>query len=268
MALDISSYSVSFDLEDDDGSKFPTIQLAHVSNPKDSTYSIKKKQCDLWEYVWGSSIMLSHVLTRLESLNNLDVSALEVGCGSGLCSLVLALKSVKRVFCTDGVADALQLVRKSCNLNGIQVRDGLLLDFSANGLSLGQLSWNKASDVPSNSVDFFLGSDILFYRGTAKPIAKLISSCLKPGGLAIISDPCRLNVEDFVDYCSGEGLECEIFRYKKEKIILEKLQAMPFVKVKVAKVVLIRKRGIADNQMMENVYKELRSNHLVAFNIA
>ena len=42
-----------------------SITLVQVKNPKKSSYSLGKKQCDLWEYVWGSSLLLSSLLSVL-----------------------------------------------------------------------------------------------------------------------------------------------------------------------------------------------------------
>jgi hypothetical protein len=50
-----------------------SIELVHVSHPEGGGFSRGKKQCDLWEFVWGASLMLADLLT---------VSQLPCLCGS------------------------------------------------------------------------------------------------------------------------------------------------------------------------------------------
>jgi hypothetical protein len=38
------------------------IDLVHVACPQDGAFSRGKQQCDLWEFVWGASLMLSELL--------------------------------------------------------------------------------------------------------------------------------------------------------------------------------------------------------------
>jgi len=91
------------------------VQLVHMAAPEDGKWSRAKKQCDLWEYVWGASQMLADTLLttaahrRAAGTGGLaGVRALELGAGAGLCSLVAGLSGAS-VLATDGVADAVQL---------------------------------------------------------------------------------------------------------------------------------------------------------------
>mmetsp|Transcript_2941 Transcript_2941/g.3357 ORF Transcript_2941/g.3357 Transcript_2941/m.3357 type:complete len:268 (+) Transcript_2941:67-870(+) len=217
--------------KDDDESKWEPVKLSlvHVLDPKTSTFSQTKKQCDLWEYVWGSSLLLGGMLSLIDMK---ELQAIEIGGGQGLCSIAAA-KSGAEVLMTDLVLDATKLAEKSAKKNGVEER-----------ISFKSLDWNKAETVPDEAFDVVIGSDVLFYRGTVRPVAKCMFKTLRPGGVALLADPCRLNVDDFVDKVEELGMTTKLFLFKKE-VLQESKNLRPkddaFVEVKRGKLVVMRK---------------------------
>lgn len=159
------------------------------------------------------------------------LNVLEIGCGHGLCSLTAALSGAT-VLATDLVQDAVNLVRRSADRNGILSK----MDFRA-------FSWNKRESIGESEFDVILGSDVLFYNGTVSPVAHTIDRALKPGGVAIVVDPFRLGVDDFVDKIMSLGLQAEVLLFSDKSILDAKTsqEAEAVVKAKKAKLVLIKK---------------------------
>lgn len=242
------------------------IRLVHVRKP--GSLSLKKAQCDLWEYVWGCSLVLCNVLINLDFRG---IATLELGCGSGLCSLVCAQAGAQAV-ATDLVADALKLVVKSARLNNIHVppagptepasgvekldcfldrraAQGGVGDVGPPQLQVATFSW--FSECPSNAFDMVVCSDVLFFRGAAKPVAKALAKALRPGGVALLVDPCRLNVDDFVGYLEDEQevASVQVRRFSDESNLVDHANAMAdnvkaFVQVKKTKLVIVKKCGL------------------------
>lgn len=187
------------------------IDLVHVAAPDSGRYSRSKKQCDLWEYVWAASHMLADLLLTIEAQASENAQlhklrTLELGCGAGLCSIVAALGGAS-VVATDGVADATELVAKSAALNGV-----------SDCIETQPLDWFKLDAVPHQAFDFIIVSDCLIFRGTAKPVAAVISRALRPGGSALISDPYRQPFEEFGDALEAQGLSVELRPFKQSRI--------------------------------------------------
>ena len=192
------------------------VQLVHMAAPEDGKWSRAKKQCDLWEYVWGASQMLADTLltaaAHREGLSG--VRALELGAGAGLCSLVAGLCGAS-VLATDGVADAVQLCALSAAANG-------LADPSAAGPSgvveTAVLDWFKTESVSEAQFDLVIGSDVLFFRGCVTPVAAAITRALKPGGVALVADPCRSSTQDFCEKLAAHGLHVRLRPFNQSRL--------------------------------------------------
>lgn len=206
------------------------LHLFHIKDPKKSQFSQKKKQCDLWEYVWGSSFLLSSLLLKVKSQLT-DLNVLEIGGGHGVCSLICAM-SKSNVVMTDLVVDALELCKKSAEKNECLEK-----------MTFKKLDWNKLETVDDSMYDLVIGSDILFFRGCVKPVAETIKKALKPGGVALVADPCRLNEEDFLDALIENKLTASLFDFKDEivELVGSTLKDNEVVKVKKAKLLVITK---------------------------
>ena len=202
------------------------VQLVHVKAPEDGKFSRSKKQCDLWEFVWAASQMLGDTLLAVEAHRAAaaagkggggdgggglrGVRALELGAGAGLCSMVAALHGAS-VLTTDGVADAVQLCALSATSNGLPTPDGGCVETRV-------LDWFKTESVPDAAFDLVIGSDILFFRGCVAPVAAAIARALRPGGVALVADPCRASTYDFCAKLAQHGLHVRLRPFNQGRL--------------------------------------------------
>uniref|UniRef100_A0A7R9U3C8 Methyltransferase domain-containing protein n=1 Tax=Pinguiococcus pyrenoidosus TaxID=172671 RepID=A0A7R9U3C8_9STRA len=159
----------------------------------------------LWQQLWGSGHLLAALLDRCsqdEDFGMRDAQVLELGAGMALASLVAA-RSARSVVATDASEDAVNLALRNAEMNGVESLSAKVLDFHG--------------AVQDDPVDLVLGSDILFIGQNVPKVAMAIHRLLKPGGLALVTDPCRpcaLTFEDellscglLVNVLEGEQLE-------------------------------------------------------------
>ena len=165
-----------------------------------------KKQCNLWEFVWGASVCLGELvlsprfstdeaataasssLPPLPPLRGLRV--LEIGAGTGLSSIAAARAGAREVVATDLVLDALALIERNAVLNGV-----------GSIVRTEKLDWyNSGAFVAANAgaFDLIVASDVLFMGSAAKPLARLLGALMRPGALAVVVDPGRHNVDEFI----------------------------------------------------------------------
>uniref|UniRef100_A0A7S2WCQ2 Uncharacterized protein n=1 Tax=Mucochytrium quahogii TaxID=96639 RepID=A0A7S2WCQ2_9STRA len=177
------------------------IVLVHIEDPKTKGFSIAKKQCDLWEFVWGTSLLVASVIDRLD-FQGLDV--LEIGGGSGICSLVACKKGASTVTMTDLVEDALKICKRSAQENGLT---------DCNRMSFVKYDWNKTETLKEEGHHIVIGSDVLFFRGSVNPVANTFFKALRPGGIGILGDPCRLNTDDFIAKLDDLGMAHKTYTF-------------------------------------------------------
>ncbi len=208
-----------------------SLRLVHVADPRAGVFSQAKKQCDLWEFVWGTSLLLASLLARVE-LRGCEV--LEVGGGSGLCSLAAAL-SAERVTMTDLVEDAVRMCQQSARANTA---------IAPGAMAFARLDWNKPETVPAAAADVVIASDVLFFRGAAKPVALAVHRALRDGGLGVLADPFRLATDDFEAALLDLGVPCTSYLFVPELLReAQNLQHKAFVDVKKVKLLVFRKPG-------------------------
>ena len=217
------------------------VNMVHIKNPKGVNFSMKKKQCDLWEYVWFSSIVFAQLLKRLPIE---EKEVLEIGCGGALCSLTCALVTKNtKILATDLVEDALTIAKKSALANGL-IGDRIAFE---------RRNWEKLDVFEEAKYDLVIGSDVLFYRGAAPYVAKVIKKSISAKGVAIVCDPIRLNVEDFVG-CLEESSDFHVdIRQFSDAIDSQHIYnsisteeeggKAAFVQLKRAKLVLVKRKG-------------------------
>ena len=260
------------------------VRLVHLRDPSSGVFSQRKRQCDLWEFVWGTSILFSRLLHRLAPAfrNGGDRAAaaaaaaanadhetdttpafttdlhlrrgniLEVGCGSALCALTCAMSGARRVVATDAVEDAVRVARRSCAANSDRIPAGVM--------EIACATWEKPEMFEAAAFDLVLGSDVLFGRWTAAPLSRTIARATRRDGIALIADPVRLNVEEFVRRLEELGLSAEVRRFRKEDEhstveevceLAEEREA--FVKLTRAKLVVVRWKGGKDGVLLSDV---------------
>lgn len=154
----------------------------------------RKKQCDLWAYVWGSTYILAQGLLFLAPSLPPHLKILEIGGGSGYSSMV-ASRLGHEVYCTDLVEDALQLCRANGQING------------CTSLHTFHLDWNQPSFPDGFSVDMIIAADVIYMRRAIQPILKICKTVLRPTGMMVIVDPGRPNADEFEDEAIALGLQ-------------------------------------------------------------
>ena len=174
----------------------PNVRFVRLRSPKEDGQSLKKKQCDLWEFCWGSSALLAYAVTK--SLDLTGKSTLELGGGIGVATLAVASTfATSRSVMTDLVEDALKIFSLSTKVGGLK------------GPVKGQvLNWNKLSEFQYEApFDLVMGSDVLFMSWCCAPVAKVVATCLADDGIMIVVDPYRLNDAAFLSSLEAHGIK-------------------------------------------------------------
>ena len=150
-----------------------------------------------WATTWRAARGLDLHLGQLD-LTGRDV--LEVGCGTGHAGIAAAIRGA-RVRLTDGVADPLQLVRRSLRRAGLNCPAGVLR------LGLDELP---------GRFDHVIGSDVTYLRELWPQLLRTAASHLKPGGSLLLSDPHRIIATEFRDWARGRPVT-----YRERSVRLE-----------------------------------------------
>jgi len=124
--------------------------------------------------VWNSSLLLARLLQRLKNdadwLN--DKTVLELGCGTGMVSLVAALLGASNVIATDGNPSVVELATKNIQANDLSKQ-----------IVAQQLSWGLLDAMEfSEHADLVLGSDLTYNAGSWRVLAESMAAIVKPNG--------------------------------------------------------------------------------------
>lgn len=139
-----------------------------------------------WEVLWRSGVALARELEG-EPLHGLRV--VELGCGLGVPSL-LAARAGASVLATDAAPEALELVRRNADANGVRV-DTATADWAAPD----QL-------VERAPFDLALAADVLYERAA---VAQLLSLLPRLAPAAWLADPGRPAAEAFMEEARRRG---------------------------------------------------------------
>jgi predicted nicotinamide N-methyase len=189
-------------------------KIAHVADLKSlHLYTTKEKtRCELWARMWSTSRILAEMLSSKDvSSHLLNVNVLEIGAGTAVCGMIAAHHGAN-VKVTDSSEQSLTLASRSASLNG--------LDPST--FKTQRLNWHSDDEeMPTLEPSFhlLLGSDVLFLEMNIRPVIKVISKYVIPGGLAVILDPGRPCADDFMAQCEEE----ESSNLSVEKLVLHDL---------------------------------------------
>jgi predicted nicotinamide N-methyase len=150
--------------------------------------------CPYFGVIWASARALCQALADLETdLTEKDV--LEVGCGLALPSLYCA-KIGARVTATDFHPAVPRFLERNLALNGVQKLRFVLEDWKSDHSPLGRYDW-------------VIGSDILYEREHAGPVARALARHCKPDGRIILADPARPYLQGFSDEMKNLGFREE-----------------------------------------------------------
>ncbi|MDP8305222.1 MAG: methyltransferase domain-containing protein [Candidatus Chlorobium antarcticum] len=164
---------------------------------------LRDEQMPYWAEIWPSSLALCSFLC--EELQLKGVSAVELGAGVGVVSIVAASRGGK-VLATDYSPEALRFIR--CNALA-----------NAMGIRVERLDWRNV--MQPRKFEMVLAADVLYERVNLLPIITAIDQLLESGGSAYIADPRRRMAEQFLELAAENGFS--VTAYAREYLGVGKL---------------------------------------------
>jgi predicted nicotinamide N-methyase len=133
-----------------------------------------------WAVLWRSGVALARELDG-EPLEGMRV--LELGCGLGVPSIAAA-RAGASVLATDSSAEALDLVARSADANGVRVETAMV-------------DWTEPRELLSRApFDLVLAADVLYERPS---VAQLLSLLPRLAAMAWLADPGRPAAAAFLE---------------------------------------------------------------------
>jgi predicted nicotinamide N-methyase len=121
---------------------------------------------------------------------------LELGCGLGLPALAAALRGAD-VLATDWAEDAIELLRRNAERNGIFVH-------------VARVRWGEPELLLRAAPwDIVLAADLLYEARNAEQLAELLPQL---GGEVLLAEPGRPHGKDFLERFRAEDLGERIYR--------------------------------------------------------
>ncbi|CAN5901632.1 methyltransferase domain-containing protein [soil metagenome] len=145
-----------------------------------------------WADLWPSAQILANEVALMR-LGNQRV--LELGCGLGVVALGAAMAGAE-VTATDYYDDALLFA--ALNVHGA----------TGKSIATRMVNWVAMPD-DLGKFDVVLASDVLYEHRYAAMVADAIAKTLVRGGEAIVADPGRIALEEFLEECRDRGLASE-----------------------------------------------------------
>ena len=150
--------------------------------------------------IWPAAVALASHLDLLLRTRERPETSLELGCGLALPSLVAASHGLTRVIATDRHPMVPQYLDRNCALNKLPA------------LEYQSLDWRHISapaGLPAKGfANLILGSDLLYEAWQPGFLATAVAHLLADGGSALIADPGRHHVDEFLTLCEANGLSC------------------------------------------------------------
>lgn len=143
--------------------------------------------------LWPSASMLARHIE--ESPPGAGRSALDLGCGLGLVSIVAAIRGWQ-VVAADNEPTTLRFARFNAELNKVSIAAFELSD------------WHSPN--PQQRFDRIFAADVLYQRVDQKPILGCIKALLAPNGEAVIADPNRGVADQFKHLAESEGFDVNV----------------------------------------------------------
>ena len=150
---------------------------------------VRDERLPYWADVWPSSLILAQRLAKAPGTGR---SLLELGCGLGIVSIA-AMRSQFQVLASDYYDDALRFTRVNAWRNLGREPAVRMIDWRALPADLG-------------TYDLIVAADVLYEMAYAELVADALAAALAPRAMAIIADPGRVAVDQFVDACAARGL--------------------------------------------------------------
>ena len=150
---------------------------------------VKDERLPYWADLWPSARILCNevAIMRLVGLR-----VLELGCGLGAVAIGAAMAGAE-VTATDYYDDALLFAQLNVARATGRTIATRMVDWTAMPADLGKF-------------DVVLASDVLYEHRYAALVADAIAATLVRGGEAIVADPGRIALDEFLEECKDRGL--------------------------------------------------------------
>jgi predicted nicotinamide N-methyase len=154
---------------------------------------VKDERLPYWADIWPSSTVLAaHMIGRRKNAGRRNRRGLELGCGVGLVTMAAMIADYD-MLATDYYTDALAFTRANAWRETGNSPDARMIDWRA-----------FPDDV--KGFDLVLASDVLYEKEYARLLPGIFKRALAPGGMAIVADPGRIGVPEFIEECADQGL--------------------------------------------------------------
>jgi predicted nicotinamide N-methyase len=155
---------------------------------------VKDERLPYWADIWPSSIVLAGHMVGLKKPGAwANRKGLELGCGVGLVTTAAMIADYD-MLATDYYTDALAFTRANAWRETRKSPEARMIDWRA-----------FPDDV--RGFDLILASDVLYEREYARLLPGIFKRALAPGGMAIVADPGRIGVPEFIEECRAQRLE-------------------------------------------------------------
>jgi predicted nicotinamide N-methyase len=146
-----------------------------------------------WAELWPSGLALARHVAQRE-LHGLHV--VELGCGLALPALTAALRGAD-VLATDWASEAIELVRRNAERNGLFVR-------------AARVRWSEPEQLLLAAPwDIVLGADLLYEERNAEQLAELLP---RLGGEVLLAEPGRPYAKQLLEEFGAELVGERIYR--------------------------------------------------------
>lgn len=145
-----------------------------------------------WADLWPSAQILAR---EVRTMRLAGQRVLELGCGLGIVAIAATLAGAD-VTATDYYEDAILFAR----LN--------VAEATGREIATRMVNW---VDMPPDlgRFDVVLASDVLYEHRYAALVAGAIAATLVKGGEAVVADPGRIALDEFLEECRDRGLASE-----------------------------------------------------------
>ncbi|MDB4915895.1 MAG: hypothetical protein JWM95_3539 [Gemmatimonadetes bacterium] len=145
-----------------------------------------------WADLWPSAQILANEVALMRLAGQ---RVLELGCGLGVVAIGAVIAGGD-VTATDYYDDALLFAQ----LNAVEA--------TGKTIATRMVNW---TEMPADlgKFDVVLASDVLYEHRYAAMVADAIAKTLVRGGEAIVADPGRIALDEFLEECSDRGLASE-----------------------------------------------------------
>ena len=153
---------------------------------------VQDERLPYWADLWPSARILADELAIMRLKNQ---RVLELGCGLGVVAIGAVLGGA-HVTATDYYEDALSFAE----LN--------VAEATGRSIVTRLVNWVALPD-DLGRFDVVLASDVLYEHRYATLVAEAIAKTLVRGGEAIVADPGRIALPEFLEECAERGLTSE-----------------------------------------------------------